>query len=126
MAQPEVCAEYLPEPERYIFLFLDFQGHQHLDQGGFCRVFGEQLNAAAGDRLSVGGASAGGNLAAVVALMARDRGGPELAHQLLIYPVIDHDFDTISYREFAEGYLRLGSLIASEATRIGTGQTPEA
>lgn len=56
-------------------------------------------------RIAVAGDSAGGNLAAVVALMARDRGGPDLAHQLLIYPVIDHDFDTISYREFAQGYL---------------------
>ena len=56
------------------------------------------------DRLAVGGDSAGGNLAAVVALMARDRGGPRLAFQLLIYPVTDHAFDTPSYRENAEGY----------------------
>ena len=40
-------------------------------------------------RLAVAGDSAGGNLAAVVALMARDRGGPPLAFQLLVYPVID-------------------------------------
>lgn len=49
-------------------------------------------------RLAVAGDSAGGNLAAAVALMARDRGGPELAHQLLIYPVTDHDFATSSYK----------------------------
>ena len=55
-------------------------------------------------RLAVGGDSAGGNLAAAAALMARDRGGPAIAHQLLIYPVTDHDFDTPSYRENAEGY----------------------
>lgn len=48
-------------------------------------------------RLAVAGDSAGGNLAAAVALMARDRGGPTLAHQLLIYPVTDHDFTTDSY-----------------------------
>src|SRR5207244_6328303 len=41
------------------------------------------------DRLAVSGSSAGGNLAAAVALMAKDRGGPRLAFQLLIYPVID-------------------------------------
>jgi acetyl esterase len=41
------------------------------------------------DRLSVAGDSAGGNLAAVVALMARDRNGPALRHQLLVYPVTD-------------------------------------
>jgi acetyl esterase len=42
-----------------------------------------------GSRLAVMGDSAGGNLAAVVSLMARDRGGPDIAFQLLIYPVVD-------------------------------------
>jgi acetyl esterase len=55
-------------------------------------------------RVAVAGDSAGGNLAAVVALMARDRGGPALRFQLLIYPVTDCDFGTASYRENAEGY----------------------
>jgi acetyl esterase len=55
-------------------------------------------------RLAVGGDSAGGNLAAAVALMARDRGGPALAYQLLIYPVTDHAFETPSYHENAQGY----------------------
>ena len=45
------------------------------------------------DRLGVAGDSAGGNLAAVVAQMARDRGGPAIAHQLLIYPCCDMDTD---------------------------------
>jgi len=58
-----------------------------------------------GKRLAVGGDSAGGNLAAAVALAARERAGPGIAHQLLIYPVIDHDFDTPSFHENAEGYL---------------------
>ena len=44
-------------------------------------------------------------LSAVVALTARDRGGPRIAHQLLIYPVTDCAFDTASYEENAEGYL---------------------
>ncbi len=56
-------------------------------------------------RIAVGGDSAGGNLAAVVAQMARDRGGPPLVLQLLIYPVTAHAFDTASYRDNAEGYL---------------------
>ena len=43
-------------------------------------------------RIAVGGDSAGGNLAAVVALMARDRGRPAIAFQLLVYPVIDREF----------------------------------
>jgi acetyl esterase len=53
----------------------------------------------------VGGDSAGGNLAAAVALAARDRGGPQLAGQLLIYPVTDFDFTTRSYVDNGEGYL---------------------
>jgi acetyl esterase len=56
-------------------------------------------------RLAVGGDSAGGNLAAVVALLARERGGPRLRHQLLVYPVMDHSFDTASYRENAQAPL---------------------
>jgi acetyl esterase len=56
-------------------------------------------------RIAVGGDSAGGNLAAVVALMARDRGGPPLVFQLLVYPVTDApSANTASYRENAEGY----------------------
>lgn len=55
-------------------------------------------------RLAVGGDSAGGNLAAAVALMARDRGGLSLAFQLLVYPVTARDFDTASYQQNAEGY----------------------
>lgn len=66
-------------------------------------------NAAAinGDprRLAVGGDSAGGNLAAVVSLMARDRKGPAIAFQLLVYPVTNADYGTASYRENADGYL---------------------
>jgi acetyl esterase len=57
-----------------------------------------------GARLAIGGDSAGGNLAAVVALMARDRAGPAITHQLLLYPVTDYSFDTLSYRENADGY----------------------
>jgi acetyl esterase len=56
-------------------------------------------------RIAVGGDSAGGNLAAVVALMARDKGGPAIAFQMLIYPVTDHCYGTVSYRENANGYL---------------------
>ena len=55
-------------------------------------------------RVAVGGDSAGGNLAAVTALMARDRRGPDLAAQLLLYPVIAADFDTPSYQAFGTGY----------------------
>jgi acetyl esterase len=56
-------------------------------------------------RIAVGGDSAGANLAAVCALLARDAGSPELALQLLVYPVTDHGFATASYRDNASGYL---------------------
>src|SRR5262249_58758164 len=54
-------------------------------------------------RLAVAGDSAGGNLAAAVALRARDRGGPDIAFQILGCPVLDHDFTTGSYRDCSEG-----------------------
>ena len=55
-------------------------------------------------RLVVAGDSAGGNLAAALALRVRDLGGPRLAGQVLIYPALACDFSTGSYRAFAEGY----------------------
>lgn len=57
-------------------------------------------------RIAVGGDSAGGNLAAVVSLMARDKGGPALVYQLLVYPATNlSSLDTDSYREHGEGYI---------------------
>ncbi|NHN59448.1 MULTISPECIES: alpha/beta hydrolase [Halorussus] len=58
-----------------------------------------------GDRLAVGGDSAGGNLAAVAALVARDRGGPDIARQVLVYPATSPSDDWPSTEENAEGYL---------------------
>lgn len=56
-------------------------------------------------RLAVGGDSAGGTLATVVALMARDRGGPALKFQLLVYPVTDFtEHGTQSQRDYGKGY----------------------
>src|SRR5437867_1628872 len=56
-------------------------------------------------RLAVGGDSAGGNLAAVVALLARDHGAPSLALQVLVYPVTDAGAESRSYADFAEGFM---------------------
>ncbi|NBD27500.1 alpha/beta hydrolase [Paenibacillus glycinis] len=64
---------------------------------------GEELGAAPGE-LTVAGDSVGGNMTAAVTLMAKERGGPRIARQLLFYPVTDASFDTESYEQFATGY----------------------
>jgi acetyl esterase len=56
-------------------------------------------------RVAVGGDSAGGNLAAVISLLARDRSSPRLSAQLLIYPATDARMGHASINQFAEGYL---------------------
>ncbi len=63
-------------------------------------------------RLVVAGDSAGGNLAAVTCVMARDRSGPAIAAQLLLYPVISADFDTESYRAYGTGYYNTSEAMA--------------
>ncbi|WP_328852204.1 alpha/beta hydrolase [Micromonospora globbae] len=55
-------------------------------------------------RIAVAGDSVGGNMAAALTLMAKDRGGVDLAQQVLFYPVTDAAFDTTSYQRFATGY----------------------
>jgi len=73
---------------------------------GHAAEFGIDAN-----RIAVGGDSAGGNLATVACLMARDRGGPGAAFQLLIYPATDYHDERPSSREFAEGYLLTKTLM---------------
>ena len=63
-------------------------------------------------RLAIAGDGAGGNLAAAVALTARDRDGPALAYQLLIDPILDHAFDTASHRDYSDGYVWTQELLA--------------
>jgi acetyl esterase len=55
-------------------------------------------------RLAVAGDSVGGNMAAAVALLAKERGGPPIRFQLLFYPVTDANFGTSSYIKYQEGY----------------------
>jgi acetyl esterase len=63
-------------------------------------------------RIAVAGDSAGGNLAAVVAIIARDRGGPQICHQLLTYPVTDMAFRSDSYVANGEGYFLTKDMMA--------------
>jgi acetyl esterase len=62
-------------------------------------------------RITVCGDSAGGNLAAVVAILARERGGPQIAYQVLIYPITDYLPDLDSYRRNGEAYFLTGTTI---------------
>ena len=64
----------------------------------------KEINAD-GTRIAVGGDSAGGNLATVVSILARDAGFPNIVFQLLIYPVTAPEPETKSHHAFAEGYL---------------------
>jgi acetyl esterase len=56
-------------------------------------------------RIAIGGGSAGGNLTAAVALLARDRNGPEVAFQMLIYPVLDDRCETLSMKNGKDLYI---------------------
>jgi len=64
---------------------------------------GKEINVD-GTRLAVAGNSVGGNMAAVVALMAKDQGQPKLRAQVLLWPVTNADFDNASYQQFADGH----------------------
>ncbi|MFB4281960.1 alpha/beta hydrolase [Nonomuraea sp. MTCD27] len=81
------------------------------------------------DRLAVGGASAGGGLAAATVLLARDRGGPGVAFQLLVCPMLDDRNTTPSSHEFAEAVVwdRSANLFGWSALlgdRAGTDDVP--
>lgn len=64
-----------------------------------------------GTRLAVAGNSVGGNMATVVALMAKDKGGPKLRAEILFWPVTDASFDTPSYKQFSEGYFLTSNMM---------------
>ena len=69
----------------------------------WCAAHGPEIGIDS-QRMAVGGDSAGGNLAAVAALTARDAGGPAIRLQVLVYPVTDYACDTQSYRTYGDGY----------------------
>ena len=80
-------------------------------------------------RIAVGGRSGGGGLAAATALMARDRAGPALCFQLLIYPMLDDRNQTVSAREFADiptwgGRLNASAWRAVLGEMAGSPETP--
>lgn len=62
----------------------------------------EELNLNAG-KIALAGDSVGGNMATVLALMAKENNRPKIIFQLLFYPVTDANFDTVSYNDYAQG-----------------------
>jgi acetyl esterase len=82
-----------PAPVNDAFAALEWV-HEHADELGVDV-----------EHIAVAGDSAGGNLAAVVAQLARDAGDPQVCFQLLIYPVTDYEFDSASMNDNAEGYI---------------------
>ncbi len=91
LAQQEIYSRYLEQPADYIFFYLDFQRQQQLDQQGFCRVFGEELNEAANGRFSVP------TLADFPALEAAVQ---QLARQGLRLVCLCDEFETITRNTF--------------------------
>lgn len=101
-----VFVNYTPSPEvRYPVAI-----NQAYAATDWVAKFGREIDVD-GSRLAVVGNSAGGNMATVVALMAKDRGGPELRFQGLMWPVTDANFETPSYHEFGAGRFLTKSLM---------------
>lgn len=93
-----VFVNYTPSPEAHFPVAIE----QAYAATKWVADSGRQQNLD-GKRLAVVGNSVGGNMAAVVALMAKDRGGPSLRLQVLLWPVTAARFDTASYLHYAEG-----------------------
>ncbi|SDU99011.1 alpha/beta hydrolase [Pseudomonas mucidolens] len=94
-----VFVNYTPSPEaRYPVAINQAYGATR-----WVAEHGKEINVD-GKRLAVAGNSVGGNMAAVVSLMAKDKGTPALKFQLLLWPVTDANFETASYNQYAEGH----------------------
>jgi|AGTN01.1.fsa_nt_gi Esterase/lipase len=94
-----VFVDYTPSPEAQYPVILE-QGYRALE---YIAANGSQYNLDS-SRLALAGDSVGGNMVAVLTAMAKERNGPNLRYQALLYSVTGADFDTGSYREFANGY----------------------
>ncbi|MBT2341486.1 MULTISPECIES: alpha/beta hydrolase [Pseudomonas] len=94
-----VFVNYTPSPEAHYPVAIN----QAYAATKWVAEHGKELNVD-GKRLAVAGNSVGGNMAAVVALMAKDKGTPAIRFQALLWPVTDASFETASYNQFAEGH----------------------
>jgi acetyl esterase/lipase len=94
-----VFVNYTPSPEARYGVAIQ----QAYDATAWVAAHGKDINVD-GKRLAVAGNSVGGNMAAVVALMAKDKGGPALRFEALLWPVTDANFETASYRQYANDH----------------------
>lgn len=94
-----VYVGYTPSPEAHYPVAIN----QAYAATKWVAEHGKEINVD-GSRLAVAGNSVGGNMAAVVALMAKDKGTPKLRFQALLWPVTDASFETASYNQFAQGH----------------------
>jgi acetyl esterase len=94
-----VYVDYTPSPEAHYPTAIN----QAYAATRWVAEHGKEINVD-GSRLAVAGNSVGGNMAAVIALMAKEHNAPKLRFQLLLWPVTDANFDTGSYQRYAEGH----------------------
>ena len=101
-----VYVGYTPSPEAHYPVAIN----QAYAATKWVAEHGKDINVD-GSRLAVAGNSVGGNMAAVVALMAKDKGTPKLRFQALLWPVTDASFETASYTQFAQGHFLTKSMM---------------
>ncbi|QQX57124.1 alpha/beta hydrolase [Pseudomonas chlororaphis] len=94
-----VFVNYTPSPEAHYPVAIN----QAYAATKWVAEHGQEINVD-GKRLAVAGNSVGGNMAAVVSLMAKNKGTPAIRFQLLLWPVTDANFETASYNQYAEGH----------------------
>lgn len=93
-----VFVNYTPSPEAHYPIAIE----QVYATVKWVAKYGAELGLD-GSRLAVAGESVGGNMTAAVTLLAKERDGPPIRYQALLYPVTNADFDTETYEQFAEG-----------------------
>jgi len=86
-----------PEAKYPVAIEEDYRATEYVAENG------DKLNVDS-SKLAVAGDSVGGNMTAVVSILAKQRKGPRIKYQAMFYPVTDASFDTPSYRQFASGY----------------------
>jgi acetyl esterase/lipase len=101
-----VFVNYSPSPEAHYPTAIN----QAYAATQWVAAHGRELNLD-GTHLAVAGNSVGGNMATVVSLMAKAKGGPALRCQVLLWPVTDANFETASYNQFATGHFLTKSLM---------------